>query len=1311
MSFRLRTFGQSTLTGASGDPVIREPNKLVALLVYILSAPARTATRDDLIDMLWADLPHVAARKALRQHLWLLHSRCGVEFMSPNRSSVTVTSSIAWDRDEFQARIGSGELESAAALYAEPFLPAFAASGSVAFEHWLEGERTRLRKVFRRTTELLVHQMLSEGRIKSAVELSARLTALDRFDPLAWGLRFEALGAAGDTLTLRSEVDAVETDWKDEGLLPAQRAHREVIARARRLPEQQTTVIDEPGGAIEAVELVGRAREFATLARGWEVCLRRAQRPIRIVAPAGLGKTRLLKDFARRVAASDGEVIQVGASAISRHVPFAFIGSLARLAARARGSLGVGNATARILVGLDPGLAGLFGNPSPLPPSLADSVSITNALRDLLAAISAEAPLLVAIDDLHLADDASRSVLGALTAGEPIDRCLLVTAMRSGSAFDIASEALDLPLPTLTPLEIAELVEGLATLPVAPWAERLPILLFEASGGVPLLVLEHLRLALTNGTLRLQDGEWECPSVDALQQRFGDHEAIRSRLKLVPTREQYLLAAVALAGGSLSILDAAPALATSVAEIEEAAGALAHEGYVVRRHDIIELAHDRFGEGLLSLLESAIVGDLARRLGLSLSASARSTRELRSLLRMPWQQELAQDSAFRRQYLALARTEGDSRSDEAIDGEIAQALSGVPLIISQTQSAERRPGHRAKRALQLLVVASLAAVAGAWLSEQRTQRQTVLHDPLVLVRTTTSAGSAIRVLQWTDGALLDRGTRPIRLDLSSEPHEMRAVRTSSGLVRIVFTSVSADSGAVDLYTALEGETPKRLTSTPGDDVAPDLSPDGRFVVFSTTRWSRDDRRALAIASVDGAMVRRLTTAAANDLSPRWNPRGTLVAFVRRSWSTAELALCVVRVADGAEQGCQPLLPGAQPHLVGWESDSTMLAVTSNGQGGTLWRLDIQNERAERLLDGPVRCEVDGRARLVACAMRERQNNAVLRLFPLPFRDTRPLNAAGVTMNDLDLVGISVPMADTMLLLSEVSTRFLRGMLGDTLHPHVALFDATGQRTSLRELATTVADSTVVAIRDTVLVARRVGSTVLALHAGLTGTDSVRVEVLRRSRATLWTESWQDTTRWPWFAFGAPRPKVSAPFDSMLRPSGDGRFESGVLRRMADSLPLGGWLKTRVSIPITRDKHQTLVLVLVDGVHEERLRSWDSRFGYPWGDERMEPERSMCGLRYPALMEGYRAADTVGVLLGREELALPAPTTLASGRWTDVQIQVRADGTCSLSIDGAQVRASGGRMPTSRPVYVLVYGSSVDTDVRVGPMSVGTGNLR
>jgi DNA-binding SARP family transcriptional activator len=1311
MSFRLRTFGQSTLAGASGDLVIREPNKLVALLVYLQSAPARTATRDDLIDMLWADLPHTAARKALRQHLWLLHSRCGVEFGSPNRSSVMVTSSIVWDRDEFLAHVGSSDLESAAALYAEPFLPAFAASGSVAFEHWLEGERARLRKIFRRTTELLVHQFLSEGRVKLAVDISARLTTLDRFDPLAWGLRFEALAAAGDTLTLRSEVDAIEMEWKDEGLLPAQRGHREIVERARRLPEQQAAVPDEPAGAVEAVELVGRAREFAVLAKAWEASARRPQHAIRVAAPAGMGKTRLLQDFARRVAAGGGAVISVAASTISRHVPFALISSLARLAARYRGSRGVGNATARILVGLDPGLAGLFGDPSPLPPSLADSVSITNALRDLLAAVSAEQPMLVVIDDVHLADDASRAVLGALVAGEPIDRCLFVTAVRFGNTFDAAGEAHDLPLSTLAPMDIAELVEGLATLPVAPWAERLPMLLFEASGGVPLLVLEHLRLAITNGTLRLEDGQWGCPSVDALQQRFGDHEAIRSRLQLVPSREQHLLAAVALAGGSLSVSDAASALAASDAEIEDAAAALVHEGYILRRHDIIALAHDRFGEGLLALLEASIVSELAHRVGISLSASARSTRELRSLLRMPGQQELARDAAFRRRYVALARTEGDTRSETAIDAEIALAVSGFPLTIDPMRSAGRPRQRRLKRVLQLLVVATLAAGAGAWLSEQRTRRYTDLRDPMVLVRTNTRAGSAIRLLQWTDGVLRDRGVRPIGVALSSETHEMRAVRTPSGRVRLVFTAVSSDSGAVDLYTALEGESPTRLTSTPGDDVAPDLSPDGRFVVFSTTRWSRDDRRALAIASVDGVLVRRLTTAAANDLSPRWSPRGTLVAFVRRSWSTSESALCVIRVADGAEQGCRPLSAGAQPQLVGWESDSTMLAVTSNGRGGTLWRLDVYRERAESLLDGPIRCEVDGRARLAACAMRDGGNSAVLRLFSLPFRDPRPLNAAGLAMNDGDLVGISVPTADTALVRQELGSRLVRGFVGDTLRPHVALFDATGQRTSLRELATTVVDSTVVAVRDTVLFARRIGATTVTLRAGLTGADSVRIEVLRPSRATLWTESWQDTTLSPWFAFGVPRPMVGAAPDSLLRPNGDGRFESGVLRRMADSLPLGGWLQTRVRIPITRDKHQTLVVVLVDGVREDRLRLWDSRFGYPWGDDRMGPERSMCGLRYPASMEGYRAADTVGVVLGREERALPAPPTLASGRWTDVQIQVRADGTCALAIDGAQVRTSGGRMPTSRPVYVLVYGSSVDTDVRVGPLVVGAGSGR
>src|ERR1051325_8726425 len=60
---------------ASGERIeVLAPCKPLGLLVYLSCSPGRTATREHLIDLLWADQDLEAARHSVRQAVWFLRS-------------------------------------------------------------------------------------------------------------------------------------------------------------------------------------------------------------------------------------------------------------------------------------------------------------------------------------------------------------------------------------------------------------------------------------------------------------------------------------------------------------------------------------------------------------------------------------------------------------------------------------------------------------------------------------------------------------------------------------------------------------------------------------------------------------------------------------------------------------------------------------------------------------------------------------------------------------------------------------------------------------------------------------------------------------------------------------------------------------------------------------------------------------------------------------------------------------------------------------------------------------------------------------
>ena len=108
----LRTFGGAGLHANADGQQILGPGKPLALLLYLALTPGRRASREFLMDLLWADLERERARSALRQVLYHLRRLLGEDAL-PGSEELTLARTIENDRDRFLSAIEKGELDAA----------------------------------------------------------------------------------------------------------------------------------------------------------------------------------------------------------------------------------------------------------------------------------------------------------------------------------------------------------------------------------------------------------------------------------------------------------------------------------------------------------------------------------------------------------------------------------------------------------------------------------------------------------------------------------------------------------------------------------------------------------------------------------------------------------------------------------------------------------------------------------------------------------------------------------------------------------------------------------------------------------------------------------------------------------------------------------------------------------------------------------------------------------------------------------------------------------------------------------------------
>lgn len=437
----------------------------VAALLAVRLALDGAQPRDALARQLWPDADPGRARGNLRQRLLRLKDLAGRPWIEGQDRLA-----LAADLD-VERRAG------------EPLLPDLPDPADESLALWLQAARRDWTQARAAGLQQQLQEAEATRQLDAALDLAVRWVALE---PEAEPPR-RALARVHyqrhDRAQALAELDALDAMLRQvHGARPSGATVE--LRRAIELAQPQRPQGEVPPLLLRPPRLVGRVRELAALRRAaaeGSACL--------LVGEAGQGKSRLLAE----ALADRPSALTVKAQAGDAGVPYATLARLLRrLLETHRPELPEG-APALALSRLLPELRGAD---APLPPD-GTRLLLQEALQGLWQRCGVR---LVAVDDLHFADEASLERLQALIGDDRLAHVAWLLAQRPAEGspvlatwHDALAESGRLQALALAPLDeaqVGELLDSLQLgLDVAAWAPRL----HRHTGGNPLFVLETLK--------------------------------------------------------------------------------------------------------------------------------------------------------------------------------------------------------------------------------------------------------------------------------------------------------------------------------------------------------------------------------------------------------------------------------------------------------------------------------------------------------------------------------------------------------------------------------------------------------------------------------------------------------------------------------------------------------------------------------------------------------------------------------------------------------------------------------------------------
>jgi len=514
-SYHLRCLGAPQLRGPDGQPIRFRTRKQFGLFIYLAVEPARAHRRDRLAEMFWPRVSEQEARHSLATAVTTFRSKLGPRSVQADRDHLQL--SLAGLELDL-ARLERGDVlgnEFTPPLDIANFLDQFEPPDAAEFLHWRDRQQARLFPAIREGLLKLIDRCRRTGNFRQIEVLADRLLGIDHLSEDGIRAKMEARAFDGDRLSALKIYEVWrETLQAELGAGPSPLVEG-IATRLRRRGLERTTsneIPTVPTDQWKGHRFVARSREYRELYESWERTARRESTSALILGDSGVGKTTLADRLATAAGLEGASAVRAQCYEADREIPYATLSGLVRGLLDRPGA-------ACTRTGALADLATCLGEVRQRFPSLpaveplqgeAVRVRLAEATHELVSAVAEEGPVILVVDDVHLADDASIAVIHQLLRRTREQSVMVVLTARpvdldrSPSARRLRENAASLgvstiEVPPMTEEESRELlvalVEGAGAVPTL--AERRALL--TAAGGFPMVLELLVRDWLTDG--------------------------------------------------------------------------------------------------------------------------------------------------------------------------------------------------------------------------------------------------------------------------------------------------------------------------------------------------------------------------------------------------------------------------------------------------------------------------------------------------------------------------------------------------------------------------------------------------------------------------------------------------------------------------------------------------------------------------------------------------------------------------------------------------------------------------------------------
>ncbi|RPI30703.1 MAG: hypothetical protein EHM70_13215 [Chloroflexota bacterium] len=515
--------GQPRLVWDSQPLPLAAPPKTLPLCAYLLLHRDTPIKRAALSYILWPDSPEKEARANLRRHIHYLQkmlpaSEPGWLRMDGDSIQWNADTSFWLDVAEFE-RLSAGQaaLAQAIDLYNGDLL-------SNVYDDWVYIDRERLRDIYLGDLSQLVYLERSRRNYPQAVVYAQMVLACDpmREDIVRQliALRYESGDRAGALHDYEQFAGQLHRELGVEPM-PETRLLYEAVYRNTRLP----------GAAAEArpaesryslpsfsMPFTGRDNEMGVLTALWQQAAAGKGGLALVSGEAGVGKTRLVCELALRAEGQGGRVLS-GGTAPGEPRPYQAVTEALESVLSLLSAIELKPTWLAAIAPLIPGISANRSLPSlPMLNPERERDRLFEALASCFQRLSEPRPLLLLLEDLHWAGEASVALLERLARTAASKPILVVATYRGEETgrshpLRLMRRSLEwerlvrhISLERLTPDSVVQLLQSLPELEKPP--QSLVASIQSKSEGNPLFI-EHLiyqRLEAKHASDTIPDG-------------------------------------------------------------------------------------------------------------------------------------------------------------------------------------------------------------------------------------------------------------------------------------------------------------------------------------------------------------------------------------------------------------------------------------------------------------------------------------------------------------------------------------------------------------------------------------------------------------------------------------------------------------------------------------------------------------------------------------------------------------------------------------------------------------------------------------